>query len=105
MKTSTIIPTCYRTISSRYSLEPGEIGNPIGDPVITEYPDGPSALRALESEIDSAGPTGMGRRLLIRLPDGRELPFDGAYHAIFGEPPVYRDNRSTLYPRLKSRRQ
>lgn len=90
----------YTTIISDYSLAAGQVGEPIGAPVITEFVGGVAALNALSVELSTPYPSGQGRRFFIGTPDGRELPFDAAYTEIFGESPRYRDNRPTLYPRL-----
>jgi hypothetical protein len=89
----------YATVISDYSLAAGKVGKPIGEPEIIEHSDGYEALRVLWVAITTPYPKDQGRKFLIRTPDGRELSFDSAYEEIVREPPVYRDNKATKYPR------
>ena len=92
----------YKTITSRYSLEENNVGRPIGEEVITEFSTGKSALLALDFMIDyQQREPQTGYIFLIELPSGERVPFDRAYTEIFGVPPIYRDNKAALYPKLK----
>ena len=88
----------FSTILSKYSLEVGEVGKPIGNPVVTEYATGKEALLALLNALNSK--TG-ANRFLVGTPDGREISFDQAYFEVFKVRPVFRGGRTNSYPRLK----
>ncbi len=88
----------YSTIISKHSLDACEIGNPIGEPNVTQYASGKKALLALHAAINSKSGA---NRFLIGTPDKREIPFDQAYFEIFKVQPVQRDGRENSYPRLK----
>jgi len=84
------------TVISDYSLAEGKVGQPIGNPMLVPHNEGKVALLHLWEEMEK----GNGKMFTIRFTDGAEVPFDAAYKRIFGESPIYRDNKSTLYPRL-----
>lgn len=88
------------TIIQCYSLERDKVGQEIGGPVVVAHKDGTTALLHLWQAMDNP-PTRDGYKYHIRFPDGETVPFDAAYARIFGEKPVYRDNKTTKYPRLK----
>lgn len=87
------------TLVSEYSLSPGKVGQPVGHPVLTEHENGLEALKFLWAAMEVSG-NGNGRRFQIVFSDGATVPFDAAYIRIFGESPVYRDNKATFYPRM-----
>ena len=95
MKTAQIL-----TRVQRYSLAPGEVGKAIGDPEIAPHEDGTAALLSLEKDMDAPRASGEGAHFSVQFPDGAQVPFDTAYARIFGELPIYRDNKATQYPRL-----
>lgn len=88
------------TVIQCYSLERNKVGEEIGEPVVTAHQDGTAALLHLWQAMDNP-PTRDGYKYHIRFPDGETVPFDAAYTRIFGEKPVYRDNKPAKYPRLK----
>lgn len=90
-----------KTFIQEYSLAKNEVGKLIGEPIITPYKNGTEALLALDKEMNSRSKLGSGFFYFIQFEDGRKLAFDGAYRLIFGKSPIYRDNKSTLYPELQ----
>ena len=83
----------------KYSLAPNKVGELIGPPSIIEHKNGEVALTHLWQAMDCPDKPGEGRRFEIGI-DGEFMPFDSAYARIFGERPIYRDNKRTLYPKL-----
>lgn len=92
-----------RTLIQAYSLERGKVGELVGEALFEEYSDVPAALVALDCGMSKPRDPRLGYRFLIVMPDERQLAFDSAYTEFFGEPPVKRDNKENLYPRLKRR--
>lgn len=88
-----------KTIVQKYSLERNKVGEPIGEECVAVHRDEKAALLHLWGAMEKP-PTGDGYKYLIAFPDGQIMPFDAAYKRAFGESPVYRDNKATLYPRL-----
>ena len=91
----------YKTVVRTYSLEKDEVGKTVGEVEVKDYPDGLSALLALDKELERPSVKGRDFQFQIEMPDGRRLAFDDVYTEVFGERPVKRDGKVSLYPKLK----
>ena len=91
--------TGISTIVQPYSLAEGCIGHHIGPPSQIFHKNGEDALMYLDQAMSKPTTNG-GCMYLIGFPDGATMPFNAAYRRIFGEEPVYVDNKRTKYPRL-----
>lgn len=93
----------YAVIISAYSLAQGKVGEHIpGSTAATICDTGETALVLLDKELGSKNRHPMtGYTFLIHFPDGSMQPFNTAYQSVFGQAPIKRDNKESLYPCLK----
>lgn len=92
----------YKVVVSFYSLAEGQIGRPVDrKPSVTRFDSVIDALMDLHNAIlDNRGyRIGEGQRMVIEMPDGRQLSFNDVYTDTFHEWPI-RTEQGYLYPCL-----